>query len=297
MDKKVGFAGLGIMGFYMAKHLQEAGINLTVYNRTPDKAQELGNLGAAVAKTPAELAGACNIIFLMLGNDNAVEEVCFGPNGIVKGLKGSLTLINSGTSDPKFNIGLYDRLKSHGIEFLDVPVTGSGVHAKAGTLTFMCGGNKEAFTECIPLFEAMGKEAFHMGGIGSGSYTKLANNTMLAINLCAFAEAVTLVAKAGVDPELFVKVSSGGGGSNGMAQAKVSKVVKRDFSPAFKVKSLVKDLKLITACAEDLKLVTPVTALARELVNISESKGYTDEDVCSLVKCYEEWSKTEVQKV
>ena len=294
--KKIGFIGLGIMGYPMTRHLLEAGFEVTVYNRTLKKSQELAELGAEIGSHPADVASKSEVVFLMLANDAVVEEICLGDQGITEGAHNGLVLINSSTSYPAFNIDMHEKMKALHVEYLDVPVTGSGIHAQKGVLTFMGGGNEVVFEKCRPMMEAMGKNVYYMGEIGAGSYTKLANNTMLAINLVSFAEAVTLVAKAGVDPELFVKVASGGGAKSGMSEAKVGKVVTRDFSPAFKVESLVKDLKLISKCSEEKEIPMPVLALVRELVSISKSQGYAEEDVCAIVKCYEEWAGTTVTK-
>lgn len=293
---RIGFIGLGIMGFPMASHLLDAGYDLIVYNRTVDKANELREKGAKVAASPKELAENCEVVFTMLANSKVVEEIVFGKEGLAEGANEGLIFINSSTVSPESNIALHDRLAEIGVIMLDVPVTGSGVQANAGTLTFMCGGNYGVYEKCIPIFEAMGKKSFYMGEIGAGSYTKLASNTMLAINMMSLAEGITIAAKCGIDPETFVEVVSGGGSKSAMAEAKTPKIVKRDFSPNFKSSLMLKDVGLALDLAKELKIVTPVLSLSKEILQIGVSMGYGEEDLCAIVKCYEEWAKVEVSK-
>lgn len=294
--KKIGFIGLGIMGFPMASHLLKAGYDVTVFNRTVEKSKELEKEGAKVANSATMVASESEVVFMMLANSDIVEEVIFGEKGIVEGAAEGLIVINCSTVSPESNINLHDKLKKSGVVLLDVPVTGSGVQANAGTLTFMCGGNREVYEKCIPIFEAMGKKSFYMGEIGAGSYTKLASNTMLAINMMSLAEGLTIAAKCGIDPETFVEVVSGGGSKSAMAEAKTPKIVKRDFSPNFKSSLMLKDVGLALNLAKELKIVTPILSLSKEILQIGVSMGYGEEDLCAIVKCYEDWAKVEVTK-
>lgn len=288
--KKIGFIGLGIMGYPMASHLLDAGYEIIVYNRTQEKALKLLEKGATVAKSPSEVARESEIVFTMLANSDVVEELVLRDGGVIEGAREGLILINSSTVSPRFNIALHAKLAERNIIMLDVPVTGSGVQANAGTLTFMCGGDYDTYHKCIPMFEAMGNKSFYMGKIGAGSYTKLANNTMLALNMMSLAEAITMVSKCGIDPEIFVDVVSGGGSKSAMAESKTPKIVKRDFSPNFKASLMLKDIKLALELADDINLPTPFLSLSRELLQILKNKGYGEEDLCSVVKIYEEWS-------
>lgn len=294
--KKVGFIGLGIMGHPMANHLLDAGFEVTVYNRSAQKAKQLVEKGAELADSPADLARNSEVVITMLANSDVISNMVFGENGILKGYNKGLIFINCSTVSPKSNIELYLELKKNGIEMLDAPVTGSGVQANLGTLTFMCGGSKDIYEKCVPLFNAMGKQSFYMGEIGAGSYTKLANNTMLAINMMSLAEAIVMVTKCGIDPETFVSVVSGGGSKSAMAEAKTPKIVTRDFSPNFKSSLMLKDVGLALDLAKELELPVPVLSVSKDLLQIAKTKGYGDEDLCSIVKCYEEWGKIEVSK-
>jgi len=293
---KIGFIGLGIMGGAMAEHILDGGYTLTVFNRTAEKAVPLIAKGARLAANPKEVAEASDVVFIMVKADPQVEEVLRGENGIFSSGKKGLIICSSSTVMPSTNIALAKEAEAKGMTLLDLPVTGSGVQAREGKLTFMCGGDKAAFECVVPVLQTMGKNAYYMGASGAGNYTKLASNTMLAVNLLSAAEALVLAGKAGVDPELFLKVAQGGGSRSGMAETKVPKVIARDFSPAFAASMLLKDLGLIGDLSKELAVPMPVTGVVREMMRMAVNAGYGDEDVCAVVKCYEQFARVVVQK-
>jgi len=295
--KTIGFIGLGTMGLPMAKHLISANYKLVVYNRTAEKGKVLEEKGATVVASPQEVASQSEIVFTMLTADAAVEEVILGPNGVKEGAKPGLIVIDSSTISPNTSKKVASVLAKQGVEMLDAPVTGSEPQAIEGILTFMVGGKREVYEKCQDLFQIMGQQSFYMGEHGSGSYTKLANNTMGAINLLSFSEAITMATKAGIDPELFVKVVSGGGARSGMMDNKAPKVINRDFSPHFMIDLIHKDLGLATDVAKELELPTPVLALVKEIFQMARAKGLGKEDMSSVIKCYEEWAGIEVKKI
>ena len=160
----------------------------------------------------------------------------------------------------------------------------------------MVGGKKDIYERCLPLFEVMGKASFYMGDSGAGAYTKLANNTMAAINLLSLSESIVMATKAGIDPELFVQVVSGGGARSGMVETKSPKMINRDFRANFATALMHKDLTLAVDIAGDMGIPVPVLSLVRQMLQTSMSKGYAGEDMCSVVKLYEEWANVEVKK-
>ena len=294
---KVGFIGLGTMGHPMAHNLLKKGFDLAVYNRTKEKTEFLKQQGATVFNSPMEVALQSEIVFTILTADEAVEEVILGENGIVNGVHPELIVVDSSTISPLTSIKLAAKLSRYGVDMLDAPVTGSEPQAIQGTLTFMVGGKKDLYEKCMPLFLAMGQGAYYMGGNGKGSYTKLANNTMSAINLLSFVEGVTIAAKAGIDPDIFVKVVSGGGARNAMVENKASKVFNRDFVPQFMTQLIYKDLGLASNVAKELEISVPVLSLAKEIFQMAKAKGYGSEDMSAVIKCYEEWAGVTVEKV
>ncbi|WP_338786238.1 NAD(P)-dependent oxidoreductase [Metabacillus sp. FJAT-53654] len=294
--KKIGFIGLGTMGLPMAGHLLNNDYEVIAYNRTRNKADSLEKQGAIIASSPEEVAKKSEIVFTMLTADHAVEEVILGEKGIIKGAHAGLIVVDSSTISPNTSKKVAENLLNEGIEMLDAPVTGSEPQAIEGILTFMVGGKKEIYEKCEPLFYVMGKQAYYMGENGLGSYTKLANNTMGAINLLSFSEAITMAAKSGVDPELFIKVVSGGGARSGMMDNKGPKVLNRDFSPHFMTDLIYKDLGLAADVAKELELPTPVLSLVKEMFQMARAKGYGGEDMSAVIKLYEELAGIEVKK-
>ncbi|PLS09594.1 NAD(P)-dependent oxidoreductase [Neobacillus cucumis] len=294
---KIGFIGLGTMGLPMAKHLLRDGFELTVFNRTREKMNLLKEEGAFIAGSPKEVALQSDIVFTMLTADAAVEEVVLGENGIIYGAHPGLIVIDSSTISPSTSKKLALELSHHDVKMLDAPVTGSEPQAIEGILTFMVGGKKDIYDRCMPLFLSMGQGAYYMGENGKGSYTKLANNTMSAINLLSFTEAVTMAAKAGIDPEVFVKVVNGGGARSGQVDNKAPKIINRDFTPHFMTNLIHKDLGLASDVAKELEVSTPVLAIVKEIFQMAKAKGYGAEDMSAVIKCYEEWAGITVEKV
>lgn len=294
---KIGFIGLGTMGLPMAQNLLKSGYELIVYNRTTEKMKSLQEKGAAIADSPKEVASRSEIVFTMLTADAAVEEVILGEDGIIHGAKPGLIVVDSSTISPATSKKVAEDLFPRDIEMLDAPVTGSEPQAIAGILTFMVGGKKEVFEKCMPLFSAMGQNAYYMGESGKGSYTKLANNTMAAINLLSLSEGFTMAAKAGIDPEVFVKVVSGGGARSGMVDTKSAKVINRDFQPHFMTQLIHKDLGLAANVAKELEISAPVLGVVKEIFQMAKAKGYGSEDMSAVIKLYEEWAGVTVEKM
>ncbi len=292
--KRIGFIGLGTMGLPMANNLLKAGYELVVYNRSMDRTKLLEGEAVTIAVTPAEVARQSEVVFTMLSADRVVEDVILGKDGIVEGAASGLVVVDSTTIMPATSKKLALALANHGIEMLDAPVTGSEPHAIKGALTFMVGGKKEIFDRCYPLFDVMGQKAIHMGDSGAGTTTKLANNLMAAINILSLAEGVTLAAKAGINPEKFLKVIMGGGAGSAMAEFKLPKIKDRDFTPTFKSELMYKDLTLISNFATENEVPMPGLSMTKELFRILLNKGLGHEDVCALVKVYEDWAGVEV---
>jgi 3-hydroxyisobutyrate dehydrogenase-like beta-hydroxyacid dehydrogenase len=296
---KIAFIGLGTMGKPMAMHLHKAGYSLTVYNRNRDKARTFaeGLSSVQVASSPAEAAKQADIVFTMLTDDVAVEEVYLGEQGIVSACKDSSgrrpqIVIDCSTIYPVTSQKLAAELASVGVVMLDAPVTGSEPQAIEGVLTFIVGGNQEAYDQCTPLFDAMGKKAVYMGTSGAGANAKLANNMLVASNLVALSESLMMIQKSGGDPELFLEVVSGGGARSGMAEMKGPKMINRDFSAQFMAQLMLKDLKLAGRLAETLQVPVPMQASVQQIFQIACNSGWGAEDMSAIAKCYEAWTNT-----
>lgn len=296
----VGFIGLGTMGGPMAVNLEKAGFELVVYNRSRQKAEALG-LKAQIASSPAEVAQRSDVLFTMLSDDSSIRDVYFGANGILSAFKeaaGADTskaklAIDCSTIAPATTLQVAEALAARGVDMLDAPVAGSEPQAIQGILTFIVGGKRERYEQALPLFQAMGKKSVYLGANGNGSKAKLANNALVAANLIALSESLALVGKAGIDPELFLEVVSGGGGRSGMAEMKGPKILQNDFSPQFMTQLMHKDLKLASQFAEQLQVPTPALAAVKSLFQIACNEGYGAEDMAAVYKCYRNWAKLE----
>ncbi len=288
--ERIGFIGLGTMGKPMAANLVQKGYAVTVYNRTADKAEDLARLGARTASSPAEAARAADVLITIVSNDEALKEIFYGSDGIMNGLSPEMTVIDCSTVSPDLSKRLHRDLAEHGVDFLDAPVTGSKPHAEAGTLTFMVGGRKEVLEKHLPVLHAMGTKALYMGPPGSGSYTKLAHNTIAGINVVALSEGMAIAAKSGIDPEKFLEVVLSGGANSRMAEMKGGKMLTGDFSNQFSLQLMLKDLKLSSRLSGDLGLPTPLLHAAQTVFQMGMSQGLGPLDMSSVVRCYENWA-------
>src|SRR3712207_1417907 len=210
MAERVGFIGLGIMGRPMAKNLMEAGYDLTVHNRSPQKAQELGEQGATVAESPREVAHDSDIVVTMLPDSPQVREVVTGEDGVLEGINEGSLIVDMSTISPVVTEEIAEAVKEKGASMLDAPVSGGDVGAIEGTLSVMVGGEEADFERARPLFGAMGETVTHVGPTGAGQVTKAANQVVVALVIEAVSEALVLGSAGGGGPEKILEVLSGG---------------------------------------------------------------------------------------
>jgi 3-hydroxyisobutyrate dehydrogenase-like beta-hydroxyacid dehydrogenase len=293
--RTVGFIGLGTMGFPMAENLLKKGFTVVAYNRTSSKAEALAELGAAAVSAPRDvLRGDADTVITMLGDDRSVEDVYYGSDGILSGIRPGVTVIDCSTVSPGLVRRIAHDLEDRHADFLDAPVTGSKPAAISGTLLFMVGGKAEALERVRDVLLAMGSKIVHMGATGSGAQTKLAHNAMVGIHAAALAEGLSIAAKAGLDPEKFLEIVRGGAANSRQAELKGDKILDRDFSNQFSLKLMLKDLILVSGLANELRVPTPLLENAKSVFQMGYGKGYGDLDLCSVIQCYEEWTGLEV---
>jgi len=273
MGKKIGFIGLGIMGKPMARNLLKAGYAVTVYNRSRPAMEELHSAGAQLGPSPKDVAAAAEIVITMLPNSPDVEAVVLGPNGVLEGAKPGTILADMSTISPLVSQKIYREAKQRGVRALDAPVSGGEKGAIEGILSVMVGGDKEVFDAVVPVFQAMGKTITYMGPAGAGGFTKLANQVIVAINLTAISEALTLGAKAGLDPERLIQALGGGMAGSRCLDMKGPQIIKGNFQPGFKIDLHYKDLGLIMEAARALQVPLPTTAVVQELFSALRVKG------------------------
>lgn len=293
---RIGFIGLGIMGRPMAKNLIKAGYDLTVYNRTATKTEELRGLGAQVGSTPAEAAKGSDVVITMVSDTPDVEEVILGPRGVIHGARSGSVVIDMSTISPSVTKNIARTLAEKGIEMLDAPVSGGEKGAIEGTLSIMVGGKEDVFERCVPIFEAMGKNIVHMGPNGAGQTTKLCNQVLCSLTILSMAECLILGAKAGLDLEKLLQAVSGGAGGSWSLSNLGPKVIRGDFSPGFMVKLHQKDIRLVLNLANQLGVSLPGTALANQLFNAVEGQGEGNLGNQAMIKPLEKIAGCEARK-
>ncbi|MBD2867755.1 NAD(P)-dependent oxidoreductase [Paenibacillus arenilitoris] len=287
--KKIGFIGLGVMGLGMAANLLKKGFEVSVYNRTPGKAEALKALGASELASAADVARASDVVVTMISNDAAIRDVYWGENGIFAGTRSGMILIDSSTISPALAKELAAEAESIGASFLDAPVTGSKPAAEGGTLVFMAGGPADAVGEAQDVLLAMGRKVIPMGKNGSGSVAKLAHNTIVGINVVALAEGMAIAASGGIDGGAFVELVQSGGAASKAAEMKGPKLLEGNYDVQFSLELMLKDLKLSSALSDGLKVPTPLLEAAKSQFQVGDAMGLGSLDMCSIGQAYERW--------
>lgn len=293
---KIGFIGLGIMGKPMAKNLMKAGHELVVYNRSQNKADELVEMGAVRAFSPKEVAEQCKVIITMVPNSPQVRDVCLGENGVIDGAQEGTIVIDMSSIDPVESKAIGSALAERGIEMMDAPVSGGEPKAIDGTLSVMVGGSKENFDKYYDVLMAMAASVVYVGDLGSGNVAKLANQVIVAVNIAAVSEAMTLAVKNGADPELVYQAIRGGLAGSTVLDAKAPMMMAHDFKPGFRIELHIKDLGNALNAAHATSTSIPLTAQVMEMMQALKNDGAGSEDHSALVRYYEKISNVSVEK-
>lgn len=283
---KLGFIGLGIMGTPMAGHLRAAGHELFVNTRSQVPAA-LTDAGAIACKTAAEVAQKAEVIFTMLPDTPDVEKVLFGENGIASGLGAGKTVVDMSSISPIETQAFAKRIEALGADWLDAPVSGGEVGAKAASLTIMAGGKAGVFERVQPLLALMGKNITHVGDAGAGQITKVANQIIVALNIAAVGEALVFASKAGADPAKVRQALMGGFAASRILEVHGERMIKRTFAPGFRIRLHQKDLALALAGAKALGVSLPQTAGAAQLMQACAANGMEELDHSALVRALE----------
>jgi 2-hydroxy-3-oxopropionate reductase len=273
MAQTIGFIGLGIMGKPMSKNLLKAGYPLVVHSRSRGPVDEVVKAGARAATSPKEVAAQCDVLITMLPNSPDVEQVALGKDGIIEGARRGLVFADMSTISPIVSRKVGEALAARGVTMLDAPVSGGEKGAIDAALSIMVGGDKATFDAVLPIFQAMGKTITLLGPLGMGGFTKLANQIIVAVNLTALAEALTLGKKAGLDRELLLTALGGGLAGSRCLEQKKPNYIAGTYNPGFKVDLHFKDLGLIMEAARSLGVPLPATAVVQELFSALRVKG------------------------
>ncbi len=287
MDNRVGFIGLGVMGISMASRLIDAGYDLYVYNRTKAKADAVVAKGAHWCGSPRIVAENACVVFTIVGFPKDVEGVYLGSDGLIEGARDGSILVDMTTTKPSLETAIAARLAEKGVRFADAPVSGGDRGAREGTLSIMVGCDDDVFPVLLPFFKAMGSNITHLGPVGSGQHTKMANQIVIAGTMAGVSEALVYGAKAGLDLEKMVSTISKGAAGCWTLDNLAPRVLRGDFEPGFMVDHFIKDMTIAVEESDAMGLSLPSLALTRELYKAVKAQGCGRNGTQVLVKALE----------
>ncbi|MEX2104355.1 MAG: NAD(P)-dependent oxidoreductase [Bacilli bacterium] len=281
---KLGFIGLGTMGLPMMKRLLDYGYEVFVVSRSRGPIEQALSWGAKEARHPADLASKVEIVFTCLPMPDVIEDVYLGVNGIFEGAKPGLIAVDHSTVSPALNRLVADALQTKGTQYLDAPISGGPMGAKAGTLAIMVGGEAEIYERVLPAFEAMGSNVFYIGPIGSGSVVKLINNMLVGVHTSALSEAFVMGQKANLDPALLHQVLKVSTGHSKMIDRCIDLIQDRDFKQRFSIDLLYKDMGIAQKLAEELNVPIPLGIESTKMIGRAQTQGFGKEDISAAIK-------------
>jgi 3-hydroxyisobutyrate dehydrogenase-like beta-hydroxyacid dehydrogenase len=279
------------MGRSMAANLVKAGHEVSVWNRSAGKDVE----GARTAVSPAEAAEGAEVVWMCVSDTKAVEGLLSGPTGVEKVLDQGMIVADSSTISPSATLQFAERARARGATWVDAPMTGSKIAAESGNLIFMVGADDASLARLQPLFQAMGKQVFHMGETGKGQATKLVMNLQIALIYEGFAEALTLAAKLGVSVEKLLPLIMASMVKSGVVEYKAPFILKRDFSPNFPLRLMLKDIRLALDAAKESRVRLPGLEAVEEVYDVAAEEGQQDLDYAATLTLLEKWAGVEVK--
>ena len=287
--KNIGFIGIGLMGFPMAKNILKSAYNLKAYNRSQDKADRLKEFGAEVSVSIKEVVTNSDVIITMLTDDSAVEKV-MGSDEFISNIKEGATVIDMSSVNPVITKKYAEILKEKNINYLDAPVSGGTIGAEEASLAIMVGGDEETFKNCYELLKKMGNPTL-VGPVSSGQISKLANQIIVGVTIGAVAEAVTLCEKSGTNPSKMIEALSGGWADSKILQTHGKRMINKDFSPKGKTTTQLKDMTNIINAGKAVKTHLPISSLIKEMYKDLVADGHGNTDHSSLYNAIEKINK------
>jgi 3-hydroxyisobutyrate dehydrogenase-like beta-hydroxyacid dehydrogenase len=287
MQKRIGFAGLGLMGSRMARHFLDKGLPLSVWNRTPERCEPLAASGAKVARTPRELAEASDVVVACVADPPAVERLVFAEDGMLGAVRPGFRYLECSTISPDLARRVAKELRARGGDMLEAPVTGSKIGAEKGTLVLMTGGKREVHDELMPVMMAIGGKAIYCGEVGDASVVKLVGNAIISFMLEGLCEGLIVARKAGVSQETLLEVVMASGYASPYFPFKAGAIARRDFDTHFSIDLLVKDQSLMLDEAAARQVPMPGLAAIREVFQSARAQGWGAEDIGAVVKALE----------
>ena len=287
--KNIGFIGIGLMGFPMAKNLLKSGYNLKAYNRSQDKADRLKEFGAEISTSIKEVVTNSDVVIAMLTDDAAVEKV-MGSDEFISNIKEGATVIDMSSVNPVITKKYAEILKEKNINYLDAPVSGGTIGAEEASLAIMVGGNEKTFKECYDLLKILGNPTL-VGPVTSGQISKLANQIIVGVTIGAVAEAVTLCEKSGTNPSKMIEALSGGWADSKILQTHGKRMISKDFSPKGKTTTQLKDMTNIINAGKAVETHLPISSLIKEMYKDLVADGHGNTDHSSLYNAIEKINK------
>lgn len=285
--KTIGFIGVGVMGKSMVRNLMKNGFEVSIYARTKAKVTDILAEGALWCDSIAQCAQGKDAVITIVGYPKDVEEVYFGRGGILENASAGCVLIDMTTTSPQLSVKIEQAAKEKGLKALDAPVSGGDVGAKNGTLSIMVGGEKETYTQCLPIFQAMGTNIIYEGKAGAGQHTKMANQIALGGAIAGVCEALTYAKKVGLDLQTMLdSISKGAAGSWQMSNM-APRMLKGDFDPGFFVKHYIKDMNIALEEASHVNLTMPVLNEVHDMYQALDDRGMGDLGTQALIKYYD----------
>ena len=286
-QRTIGFIGLGVMGAPMAGHIRASGERLLIYTRTKSKARLVLDTGAEWRDSPKQIAEECDVVFTMVGYPKDVEEIYFGPDGLIENAKPGTIFVDFTTSSPDLAVKIYESAKASGLSAIDAPVSGGDIGAKNATLTIMVGGDEETFQKVKPLLETVGKTVILQGGPGAGQHTKMANQIAVAGNLLGTVEALIYAKNAGLDPKHVLLSIANGAAQSWQLSNNALRMLERNFDPGFYIKHFLNDLRIAFDSAHAMHIELPMLALSEKLFAKMVNEGMGELGTQAIYLLYE----------
>jgi 2-hydroxy-3-oxopropionate reductase len=287
---QIGFIGLGIMGKPMVRNLRKGGHSVLAYDIVAANLDAVVAEGAGRGASSKDVAARSELVITMLPDGPEVEQAVLGPGGVLEGIQAGRTVIDMSSVSPLVSQKVGAACEAKGVAFLDAPVSGGEPKAIDGTLAIMVGGDKAVFDKFLPVLQLMGSSVTLTGAVGAGNVTKLANQIMVACNIAAMGEALTLASQCGLDPEVVFNAVKGGLAGSTVLNAKAPMVIARNFKPGFRIRLHHKDLRNALLTAESAKVALPLTSMVQQMLIGLMNAGKGDQDHSAIVTFIEEMS-------
>lgn len=284
MGDRIGFIGLGIMGQPMARHLVDAGYEVTVWNRTQSKASELVEAGARLGSSPRDVAARSDLIITIVADTPDVRQVILGPDGVLEGAPRGSVVVDMSTISPVATREIAQALSARGVEMLDAPVSGGQKGAIEATLSIMVGGTSEVFERVLPVLQKMGRNIVHVGGHGAGQVTKACNQLVLSLTLLGVAEALTMARKAGVDPAKVRAALLGGFAQSRVLELHGQRMLDGNFEPGFRTRLFHKDMGIVVETGRATGMPLLGAGLTAQLYQMAMNRGLGEMDYSVLAR-------------